>query len=59
MFIDAKRRTNPPSVRRAMFIDANAEQSALRQEGHVCLLISEELEQILGLICNIEPLQQR
>ena len=35
MFIAAKTLSHPPSVRRAMFIDANAEPSALRQEGHV------------------------
>ena len=56
-----------------MFIAANPEPSALRQEGDVysrqrranppsvrramCLFISEELENILGLVSYVEPLQ--
>ena len=35
MFIDAEPDRDPPSVRRAMFIDAAPGQSALRQEGNV------------------------
>ena len=35
MFIDPNQPTNSPSARRAMFIDPNADQFALRQEGYV------------------------
>ena len=35
MFIDPQTKSILPSARRAMFIDPNADDSALRQEGHV------------------------